>query len=317
VLSTPGRRRAAEELASRLGGRAAGVFAGAAMHVPAEVAEAGRRAAAEARADGCVALGGGSTIGLGKAIAVSAGLPVVALPTTFSGSEMTPIYGITERGAKRTARDPRVLPRAVIYDPALSGGLPPKIAGPSGMNAVAHCVEALYAKDASPIVSLLAEEGLRALAAALPRVVADPTDAEARGDALYGAWLAGTCLGSVGMALHHKLCHVLGGTFGLPHAETHAAVLPQAAAYNAPAAPEAMARAARALGARDAPSGLFDLARRAGAPAGLAELGLPAAELERAARLATESPYWNPRPLERDGILALLRDAHAGRRPGP
>jgi len=317
VLSTPGQRPLAEEVGRRLGEASAGIFAGAAMHVPVEVAERARRAAAESEADGCVAVGGGSTIGLGKAIALTSSLPVVAVPTTYSGSEMTPIYGLTEGGVKRTGRDARVLPRAVIYDPALSRALPAKVAGASGMNAIAHCVEALYAREASPIVLLLAEEGIRALATALRRIAAAPEDLEARAEALYGGWLGGTCLGAVGMALHHKLCHTLGGSFDLPHAETHAVVLPYAAAYNAPAAPAAMATVARALGAVDAPEGLRDLARRAGAPASLAEIGLPESALERAATLATENPYWNPRPVEREAILALLKNAHAGRPPAP
>lgn len=315
ILSTPGRRELAADLAARLGPRAAAIFDGAVMHVPAEVAERARRVAAELRADSCLAVGGGSTLGLGKAIALRTGLPVIAVPTTFSGSEATAIHGLTEGGVKRTGRDPRVLPRLVIYDPVLLRSLPASVAGPSGMNAVAHCVEALYARDASPVVLLVAEEGIRVLAASLPRVVASPDDLEAKGDALYGAWLAGSCLGAAEMALHHKLCHVLGGSFGLPHAETHAVVLPHAAAYNAPAVPEAMARVARALRAASAPSGLFDLGRALGVPASLAELGLPAAALEGAARLATENPYWNPRPVEREAVLALLADAHAGHRP--
>jgi alcohol dehydrogenase class IV len=317
ILCTQGQRGLAEEIAGRLGGRVAGVFDRAAMHVPVERAEEARGTAASLGADACLAVGGGSTIGLAKAIALTSGLPVVALPTTYSGSEMTPIYGLTERGQKRTGRDPRVLPRVVVYDPLLTRSLPARVAGPSGMNAIAHCVEALYAKDADPIVALLAEEGIRALSAALPSVVREPAALEARGEALYGAMLAGTCLGAVGMALHHKLCHTLGGSFGLPHAETHAVVLPHAAAYNRGAAADAMGRVARALGADDAATGLFDLARSAGAPASLAELGMKEADLPRAARLATEDPYWNPRPVEEAAILALLRDAQAGRRPTP
>jgi maleylacetate reductase len=314
VLSTPGQRSLAQQVARGL--PTAGLFDGAVMHVPVEVAEAARKAAREAGADGCVAVGGGSTIGLGKAIALTSSLPVVAVPTTFSGSEMTPVFGLTEAGRKRTGRDPRVLPRLVIYDPSLSAELPPAVAGASGMNAIAHCVEALYARELSPIVALLAEEGIRVLSGALPRLAEAPEDLEARGEALYGACLAGTCLGAVGMALHHKLCHTLGGTFDLPHAATHAVVLPHAAAYNASAAADAMARVARALGGGDGPGGLYDLARRLGAPAGLQELGLPSSALEHAAALACQDPYWNPRPVERDAVLALLRDAHAGRRPG-
>src|SRR5690606_33529878 len=211
---------------------AVGIFAKAAMHVPIEVAREAREEARRLHADCYVAIGGGSTIGLGKAIALETSLPVVAIPTTYAGSEMTTILGITEAGQKKTLLDRRVLPRVVIYDPKLTLGLPARIGGPSGMNAIAHAVEALYAENANPVVSLMAEEGIRALARSLPVVVKTPSDIEARSGALYGAWLCGVALGAVGMALHHKLCHVLGGSFNLPHAETHTIVLAHAAAYN-------------------------------------------------------------------------------------
>ena len=239
----------------------------------------------------------------------------MAVPTTYSGSEMTPIQGITADGVKRTRRDRRMLPKVVIYDPKLTLGLPARVAGPSGMNAIAHCVEALYAEGANPITSLMAEDGIRALAASLPVVVRTPADLDARALALYGAWLAGAALGAVGMALHHKLAHVLGGSFNLPHAETHTLILPQAAAYNRQAAPEAMARVARALGAEDAPGALFDLARALGAEMRLAAFGLSEADLDRAADLAAQDPYYNPRPVTREGVRALLQDAYDGRRP--
>mgnify|MGYP005841446699 CR=1 FL=1 len=315
VLSTPEQRATAEEVARRLGERAAGVYAAAVMHVPLEVAQAARAEAQRLAADCCVAVGGGSTIGLGKAIALAFGLPIVAVPTTYAGSEMTPIWGLTEAGVKRTGRDLRVLPRTVIYDPLLTLSLPPALSATSGFNAIAHSVEALYAEDANPIVSLMAEESIRALARALPAIVARPQDRAARSQAQYGCWLAGYALGSVGMALHHKLCHTLGGTFDLPHAEVHTIVLPHAVAYNRAAAPEAMDRIARALGAADAAQGLYDLAARLGAKLRLAEIGMPADGLDRAAELAVTSPYHNPRPVTRDGVRALLQDAFDGRRP--
>ncbi|HEY7759417.1 MAG TPA: maleylacetate reductase [Burkholderiales bacterium] len=315
VLSTPEQRASAEDLARRLGARAAGIYDKAVMHTPIEAAEAARRVAAELKADCCVAIGGGSTTGLGKAIALTSGLPIVAIPTTFAGSEMTPIQGITADGVKKTVRDLRMLPKTVIYDPRLLLTLPARIAGPSGMNGIAHCVEALYAQDANPVTSLMAEEGIRALAQSLPTVVREPQNLEARGEALYGAWLAGASLGAVGMALHHKLCHTLGGTFNLPHAETHTIVLPHATRYNAQAAPEAMARIARALGASDPARGLYDLARTIGAPLALKDIGMPADGLDRAAELAVTNPYWNPRPLDRGAIRELLQAAWEGRRP--
>jgi maleylacetate reductase len=315
ILCTPGRRDLAEQAAGRLGERAAGIFDGAVMHVPVEVAQAARRAARECAADCCVAIGGGSTIGLAKAIALDSGLPAIAIPTTYAGSEMTTIWGLTENGEKRTGRDRRVLPKTVIYDPALTLELPTSVAGPSGVNALAHCVEALYAPDGNPITSLMAEEGIRALAGSLPAVVAEPASLTARARALYGAWLAGAALGAASMGLHHKLCHTLGGSFNLPHAEVHTVILPHAAAYNRAAAPEAMRRVAQALGVDDAPTGLFDLASAIGAPTALREIGMRAEDLDRAAELATERPYSNPAPVTRAGVRKLLDDAFYGRRP--
>jgi maleylacetate reductase len=315
VLSTPGRGDSVRAVAASLGQHLAGIYAKAVMHVPVEVAEDARRVATELGADCCISVGGGSTTGLGKAIALTSGLPVIAVPTTYSGSEMTAILGMTEGGMKKTLRDPKVLPKTVIYDPALTLGLPVQISAASGMNAIAHCVEALYAADGNPINALQAEEGIRAMAAALPRVVKLPEDSEARSDALYGAWLAGVSFATTAMGLHHKLCHILGGTFNLPHAETHSIVLPHAARYNRDAAPEAMARIARALGSQDAPQGLWDLESALGLEMRLAGIGMPAQGLERAARIATESPYPNPRPVEYGGVLSLLNDAYEGRRP--
>jgi alcohol dehydrogenase class IV len=229
---------------------------------------------------------------------------------------MTPVLGITEDGVKRTRRDLRMLPKTVIYDPELTFSLPAAVSGPSGMNAIAHCVEALYAKDGNPITSLIAEEGIRALAGSLAVVVREPKHPDARAEALYGAWLAGSALAAVGMALHHKLCHTLGGSFDLPHAEVHTVILPHACVYTRAGAPTAMARIARALGAEDAAGGLFDLAAALGAKLRLADLGLREPDLDRAAEIAVQSPYANPTPITRAGIRALLDDAFHGRRPG-
>jgi alcohol dehydrogenase class IV len=315
VVSTPAERRFAEDAARRLGPLAADIFADAAMHVPIETARAARRRAAELTVDCCVAIGGGSTIGLGKAIALESPLPIVAVPTTYAGSEMTPIYGLTEGGVKKTGRDRRVLPATVLYDPALTLSLPPQISGPSGMNALAHCVEALYAEDANPLITLVALEGIRALSRSLPIVVRQPENLDARSDAQYGAWLGGTALGAVGMAIHHKLCHTLGGSFNLPHAEVHTVILPHATAFNREAAPDAMRLAAGALGASDAAQALFDLAVQIGAPTSLEAIGMPRDGLDRAATLATENPYYNPRPIDVQSVRQLLENAYQGRRP--
>jgi maleylacetate reductase len=266
-------------------------------------------------ADGVVAVGGGSTTGLAKAIALRSDLPQIVVPTTYAGSEMTPIIGETANGRKTTQRSLKVLPEVVIYDVDLTLTLPPGLSGTSGINAIAHAVEAFYAKDANPIISLMAEEGARALACALPKIASDPLDRAARSDALYGAFLCGACLGAVGMALHHKLCHTLGGTFDLPHAETHSIILPHALAYNAVAVPEALARIERALGGADAPLRLYELARKVGAPRGLRDLGMPEAGISEAADLTMANPYWNPARLEREGIERLIRRAWEGLPP--
>lgn len=315
VLATPEQAGQAREVLAQLGELGAGLFAEARMHTPVEVTDAAMRHREELEADCTVAIGGGSTIGLGKAIALRTGLPQVAIPTTYAGSEMTPILGETRDGLKTTQRTLEVLPEVVIYDVDLTLGLPVGMSGTSGINAIAHAVEALYARDRNPVVSLMAEEGIAALARSLPLIAREPANQTARSDALYGAWLCGACLGSVGMSLHHKLCHTLGGSFDLPHAETHTIVLPHAVAYNAGAAPEAMSRIARALGSDDAAGGLHDLARAVGAPLALADIGLQESDIDRATQIATSNPYWNPREIEAEGIHRLLSDAFAGRRP--
>ncbi len=316
VLSTPEQRASAEKIADLLGARAAGVFDRAVMHVPIETAREARELARKLGADCAVAIGGGSTTGLGKAIALDSGLPILAIPTTYAGSEMTPIYGITEAGLKKTGKDVRVLPRTVIYDPELTLGLPVGMSITSGINAIAHAAEGLYAVDSNPIMDLMAKEGMAAFGRALPAIKNAADDLAARSDALYGAWLCGTVLGNVGMALHHKLCHTLGGSFNLPHAETHTIVLPHALAYNAAAAPHAMTGIAGALGSGNAPQAVFDLAKNNGAAVALRDIGMKEADLDQACDMAMQNQYPNPRALERGAIRQLLQQAFEGERPG-
>jgi len=312
LLCTPGRAADVQKIAHGL--PVAGVFDRVVMHTPLALADEARRAAADLKADCCVAIGGGSTIGFGKAIALTSGLPVIAVPTTYSGSEMTTIWGISKENSKQTGRDPKVLPKAVIYDPELTLDLPAAVSAASGMNAIAHCVEAMYAHDGNPIISLMAEEGIKALSMALPKIAIDEKDLQARTEALYGSWLAGCTISTTSVALHHKLCHVLGG-FGLPHAETHAIVLPHAMQYNRDAAPEAMKRVARAIETVDAPRGTYELEMRLGLPMKLADIGMKQSDLERAAKIAAEAPYPNPRKVEYAPVLELLKNAYEGRRP--
>jgi maleylacetate reductase len=306
-----------DRIADQLGDRYGRSFDDVRQHVPEDLAAAARSVAQATGIDGIVAVGGGSAVGLAKAVAVDSdgGVPIVAVPTTYSGSEMTPIYGITGRH-KRTGHDLRALPRSVVYDAALTVGLPPDVTAASGFNALAHGVEALYAPGTDPVVALHAEAGIRALVEGLTGAVDDPADLGARSTALHGAHLAGRALAVAGTAVHHKLCHVLGGSFGLDHGRTHAVVLPHVVRALVPVEPEALARVALALGgpadAGAAAGLLHDLADRLGAPTSLAALGMPADGLDRAAELAAAATGGDQGEL-RD----LLDAAFRGRRSGP
>ena len=254
---------------------------------------------------------------MAKAIALTHELPILAVPTTYAGSEMTTIYGLTGGRHKQTGTSPVVLPKVVVYDPALTIGLPPNVTGPSAFNALAHSVEALYATGCNPVTSALALEGVRAIARSLPTVMADPADVDGRSDLLYGAYLSGIALGTTSAGLHHKLCHVLGGTFNLVHADAHAAVLPHAVAFNAPALPDEMARLADALGVPggDPAGALWDLAAASSVTTNLAALGLTAADLPEAAQRAAGEITANPVPVDADALLGILQRAFAGERP--
>jgi maleylacetate reductase len=305
----------AQQLVARLGERIIRTISEVRPHVPIEDAEAARRLANQGEADSVVTVGGGSATGLGKAVALERPIPILAIPTTYAGSEMTPIWGLTSGARKETGRDLAVQPRTVVYDPRLTLSLPPGISGPSGMNALAHCVEALYAEGANPITSLMAEQGIRVLSRGLPRVVADPADLDGRTEVLAGAYLAGAAFAVAGSGIHHKICHVLGGAYDLPHAEMHTVVLPHALAYVAPFQPEALGRMAAAFGEPDVPGAVFDLARMLGAPAGLAEIGMPADRLDEAASLVAEASAGTALEISEADARALLDHAFAGRRP--
>lgn len=312
IVCTEGRLDQAEMLRQIAGNRVVEILPNAKMHVPLETATLGIKAARKVGADCTIAIGGGSTIGLAKAIALETRLPIIAVPTTFSGSEMTPIWGLTDGGIKKTGRNSIVMPKLTIYDPDLTADLPVGIAGPSGMNAIAHCVEALYSVNPSPIISLMALEGISALRRGLSNL---SRDNGAKAVALYGSWLAGACLGTVSMALHHKLCHVLGGAFGLSHAQLHTVLIPHVTAFNQPAAPNVMKKIAVALDTADAALGLYSLAGTTGSPRSLKELGMRQSQLKSAAKLATRDPYDNPRQVTEENIMILLADAFEGGKP--
>lgn len=315
VIASPSHAGTAAQIDQLLGARSAGVYGKVAQHVPRPFVEACADVVRRDAADGLIAIGGGSSIGLAKAIALDTGLPFIAVPTTYSGSEMTAVWGITTDGVKRTGKDPRVLARSVIYDSELVATLPAKTAGPSGLNALAHLVEGLYAPNANPMMSTLGQEGARVIARSLPAVCADPGNLDAQDEMLYGSCLAGILLGSTGMSLHHKLCHTLGGSFNMPHAETHAVVLPYATAFNLVAAPDAQSRLAAALGTPDVARAIWEIGAQVGAPRSLRDIGFKYEDLDRAAQIATSVPYPNPRPVTPAAIRQLLEDAFNGGSP--
>ena len=308
LVTTAGRGRALAPVRDEIGARLGGVCDRAVMHVPVATVTAALADVDRLKPDALVAFGGGSAIGLAKGIARQRPLPIIAVPTTYAGSEMTSIWGVTDGDRKSTGRDPAVAPRLVIYDPMLTLSLPAHTSAASGMNAVAHAVEAMYAPHASPIPIAAAEEALRTLSRALPAVVASPHELDARTQAFRGAHAAGVALELAPMGLHHKLCHVLGG-LGLPHAETHAALLPHVVDFNAPGAPETMTRITAALGSTDAAGGLRALNQRLGLVTSLAALGLKREDIARAAQSVAGAVFPNPRSVSAESVEALLQHA--------
>ncbi|MPV36030.1 maleylacetate reductase [Georgenia subflava] len=309
-------------------------FADAEEHVPAPVADRAVARARDARPDLLLSLGGGSATGTAKIVARDLRVPILAVPTTYAGSEATPVWGLTREGRKETGEDAAVRPRTVVLDPDLTDQLPRTLAVASGINALAHAVEAYWAPGANPISSAMADEAVRALAAGLRGVgpeglaraqapenaLTDPvgvwagTPTAAGEQLLYGAYLAGATLAAAGSGLHHKICHVLGGAFNLPHAALHAVVLPHVLALNAPAVPAVAGRIARALDADEAVSGLRGLAASVAAPRTLAQIGLHFRQLDEAVdRVSATLPIDNPRPVGKNEVRAVLTAAYGER----
>lgn len=312
VLSTPQQTASAEEVSAALGNKTKGVFAEATMHTPVDVTERAVEHLRISDADCLVSIGGGSTIGLGKAMSLRTGLPHITIPTTYAGSEATPILGQTEDGVKTTKSDAKILPAVILYDPELVATLPVNMTVTSALNAIAHSVEALYAQDRTPETTALALEGISAFATGLPEVIKAPGDLKARADTLRGAWACGTVLGMVGMALHHKLCHTLGGSLNLPHAETHAIILPHATSYNEVAVPDLLAPLVEIFDGDTPGQALWSFAKRMGAPLSLRDLGVTDSDIDKVVDIALRNPYWNPRDVTEEGLISILDAALLG-----
>jgi maleylacetate reductase len=315
MVTGPDPKNRFSAVADALGALVVARFDGATMHTPTDITARALKVAKANAVDCIVSVGGGSSTGLSKALAVRADYVQVVVPTTYAGSEVTPVLGETEGGVKTTRSSPDILPETVVYDPDLTLGLPTDITLTSAVNAMAHAVEAMYSAESNPVIDGMALQAIRGITGALPIVIGDSGDRDGRAELLQSAWLAGMCMASVPMGLHHKLCHVLGGTFAMPHASTHTVVLPHVMAYNRSAVPEVMRRIADVIGVPDAAAGVHDLVATLGGPTSLQELSFRRDDVQRAAELATSQPYPNPRAVTRGAIVELLGEALAGRRP--
>lgn len=313
LLCSHGRGALAREIAAPLGPRVVGVSETVRPGMPVAAFDEIVADLKRFDADGFVCVGGGSPVGLAKAVAAATKIPFIAVVTTYSGSEMAARWYLGTGGGERSGQSKHALPASAIYDPALTLALPFKTSAASAMNAMAHAVESLYAPDANPIVLTLAEEAARRLAAALPRLKADPKDIDARTDALYGAWLAAAFRASIGLS--HTIAQRVRQNFATEHAATHAAVLPYAAAFNLVAAPAARERLARALGASDPARALYDVNVACGLATGLKELGLREADIHRAAEIVSQRKFPGPRPVTPADIENVVRQAFAGAPP--
>jgi len=313
VVTTPGRAALGRQLQDLIGGAAIGVLAEAVSQVPIELAERSREQARDLDADCLIAVGGGAATGLCKGIALEHPLPIIAIPTTYSGSEMTAFCGITIAGVKRMHRSRNMLAATVVYDPELSVSLPAAVTASSTMNALAHCIDGIWQPTLSPLVAHAAAEGVQVLVGALPKVLADPRDLFGRTELLYGAHLAGGVLAG-GFTLQHAIAHTLGGSFGIEHGLAHSLVLPHVTRHLQSVIPDLMAPIAATLGTDDIAAVVADLARTSGLPSSLLEVGLTAADVERAVdiTMSTEPNPDEPVPVTADVVRAILEAALCG-----
>jgi maleylacetate reductase len=313
VLCSQHRTDYARRLTAPLGERVVEICNASAPNMPREAFDRIVADLARINADGFVVVGGGSPVGLAKAAAAATGLPYIAVVTTYSGSEMAARWYVGVADQRIGGNDRACLPATAIYDPELTLDLPPRTSAASGMNAMAHAVESLYGVDTNPVVQTMAEEAVRRLGQSLPRVVKAPRDLKARGDVLYGAWLAANFRAEVG--LEHAIAQRVRQWFDLDHAHAHAVATPYAIGFNAAAAPDAMARIKRALGVADAARGLYDLNVRLGLPTGLKDLGLREVDIGKAVEIVSALKIEHPRPVTKADLAEIIRQAYHGAPP--
>ncbi|MGA8951145.1 MAG: maleylacetate reductase [Xanthobacteraceae bacterium] len=313
VLCSKSRRDFARRVTMGIADRCTGVSDASEPNMPRAAFERFLADLKQHNADGFVAVGGGSPIGLAKAAAATTKLPYIAIVTTYSGSEMAARWRIGVAEGRITGEGAAALPATAIYDPELTLDLPPRVSAASGMNAIAHAVESLYGIDTNPVVQTMAEEAIRLLGSNLPRIVDNPRDLAARSDVLYGAWLAANFRAEVG--LEHAIAQRVRQWFDLDHAHTHAIATPYAIGFNAKAAPEAMRRITRALSVGDAARGLYDLNVRLGLPTGLKGLGMREQDIEKAVEVVAAVKIDHPKPVSKADLLNIIGQAYAGEPP--
>jgi alcohol dehydrogenase class IV len=309
LIATRSAKAAADAAAVDLGDRVTARWDRPVVHTPVEITSQALARLGTSGAQCILAIGGGSAVGLSKALSARTGLPQIVVPTTYAGSEVTPVVGETTDGVKSTRRDPALLPGTVVYDPELTVSMPAGLTLTSAMNALAHAVEALWSPDATALSDGLATESARGILAGLPVALQKPADVVARGRLQESAWLAGLCLAQTTMGLHHQLAHALGGQFDLPHAELHTLLLPHVMAFNLPFAPAAADRLERLVGGGDPIDVVRTLAASYEGPHTLRELGVAREGLPEVVDRVVGSPYPSPRPLDRESVLALLEAA--------
>ena len=332
LVTTEGRNDSADgaRVRSALGSALASTFAEVTSHVPVPLVQ---RAVQQARGDAIdavVSFGGGSCADTGKAVcffteqeagtpgasfADRPALPHIAIPTTYSGAELTGFFGMTDPAARQKtgAGGPTITPMAAVYDPELTLSTPPRVSAETGMNALAHCVEVVYSPSRTPEAEAIGLAGARRIVSALPLVVDDPGDVDVRASMLEGAALAGRCLQNGSMGVHHGLSQLVGGRTGIPHGLANAMILPHAMRYNDEAAHDELARLGDAIGAAGDPAlAVSDLVKRLGLPSGLGECGVTLDDLDAVARLSQSNHNVrnNIRPVSEDDARGILAAAY-------
>ena len=304
----------AERFAAAFGNEKVVLFSNVIQHVPQRIVDEAYEVVKKENPDVLLSIGGGSSVGLAKALALQTELPIIAVPTTYAGSEQTNIWGISTEAGKTTGRSAKVLPKVVVYDPELTQSMPPVLAAKSAMNAMAHLMEAVYAPDGNPFTSHYAKLGMKSLKEGLLKLAEEKGLSEQTNEKiLFGAYLGGKSLCEVSMSLHHKAAHVLGGSFGMEHATVHTVLQSYVLAYQWPYLSAGTQADFKEVFGEKPAIALRELADKNNIASDLKSIGFIEEDIPEAAALLLKKPYANPAPLNENGLEQLLRNAWAGK----